>query len=154
MSSFVPTDFCVPQQLTTDEFHLQPLAESHAEMDYAAVMETQQRLAATSPNGWPRDGFTLAENIADLRRHEEEFAQRIAFAYTVLSPAGDRVLGCVYFNPSEMADTVDADVYMWVRESEYASGLALRLYDSVRKWLEQDWSFENINYTRTEYYRE
>ena len=111
---WIDADFEVPELLEASEFRLRMLQASDAEADYEAVMESQERLRAGSPNGWPRPGFTLEENRADLVRHEAEFLARDAFAYTMVTSKDDQVLGCLYINPSEEAD---ADVYMWVRES-------------------------------------
>jgi len=148
MAALVPDDFAVPAGLRHPEFRLRMLAATDAAADYEAVMESQARLRAGSPHGWPRPGFTLAENLADLRRHEAEFHERIAFAYTMLNPAGDRVLGCVYINPSERAG---ADVYMWVRDSCHGP-LTGTLFHAVDEWLATSWPFEQINYIRTGYY--
>jgi len=149
MSSLVPTEFEVPPMLETESWRLRMLRASDAAADYEAVMESQRRLRAGSPNGWPREGFTLSENHADLVRHETEFGLRDAFAYTLVSPAEDKVLGCVYINPSKLAD---ADVYMWVRDSMHFEGLTAHLFEAVDAWLKSSWPFDNLNYIRTEYY--
>lgn len=141
-------DFQVPELLEAPEFRLRMLQASDAEADYEAVMESQERLRATSANGWPRPGFTLEENRADLLRHEAEFKARDAFAYTMVTADEHQVLGCVYINPSEQAD---ADVYMWVRESRRAE-LIRPLRQAVERWLANDWPFRDINYIRREYY--
>lgn len=149
MAELVPPEFSVPGTLETDSLHLRMLRLSDAEADYEAVMESQQRLRAGSPNGWPREGFTLAENRIDLRRHETEFKTRIAFAYTVLSPAEDSVLGCLYINPSQSAD---ADVHMWTRDSVHLTGLTAHLFEAVDGWLKSRWPFGSLNYVRRDYY--
>ena len=149
MASLVPGEFSIPSTLETDRVHLRMLRLSDAEADYEAVMESQRRLRAGSPTGWPREGFTLAENRTDLRRHETEFDARIAFAYTVLNPARDKVLGCLYINPSK---TADADVYMWTRDSEHLTGLTAHLFEAVGGWLKSCWPFDSLNYVRTDYY--
>ncbi len=153
----VPAEFVVPQTLETALYRLEPLAESHTQLDYEAVMETQQRLRAGAPNGWPADGFTVAENRQDLIKHEREFAARSNFAFTVLSPERQEVLGCVYFNPAaDGSPTADGsktvDVHMWVREREYDRGLAQHLHRHVDSWLRNDWPFTAINYLRPDYY--
>ena len=56
-----------------------------------------------------------------------------------------RVLGCVYINLSEDEDT-DAEVYMWVRQSEFDIGLDPILFETVKKWLEETWPFERVKY--------
>lgn len=147
----LPEDFVVPIRLETDQYQLKPLAETHTELDFAAVMETQQRLRASAPNGWPRKDFTLEENRSDLRRHEQEFAERTAFAFTVLNPDESAVIGCVYFNPPTESRN-DVDVHMWVREREYPHGLAQHLHRHVDAWLHTHWPFERINYLRPDYY--
>ena len=81
----MPDSFQIPKALETSRYRLRPLAEEHTKLDYDAVMETRERLTAGAPNGWPRDGFTLEENRRDLVRHEQEFKELIAFAFTVLS---------------------------------------------------------------------
>jgi hypothetical protein len=114
-------------------------------------METRQRLVAGSPNGWPHKGFTLEENRRDLERHEQEFNDRDAFAYTVLCLDESQVLGCVYLNPPD-SDTVDVDVHMWVRERDYEGGLALHLHRHVASWLTQTWPFSRVRFKRPDYY--
>lgn len=147
----LPENFVVPVTLETDQYRLKPLAEAHTELDYAAVMETQQRLRAGAPNGWPREGFSVEENRDDLRRHELEFTERSAFAFTVLDLDESAVIGCVYFNPPAES-TNDVDVHMWVRERDYARGLAQHLHRHVDAWLDTHWPFRQINYLRPDYY--
>jgi hypothetical protein len=147
----VAEDFQVPAGLVHPQFRLRMLARTDAEADYEAVMASQARLRAGSPHGWPRDGFTLAENLADLERHEQEFHDRIAFAYTVVNPEDTRVLGCVYINPPADAGDHDAEVYMWVRD-EHHPMLTAKLYAAVDTWLMDAWPFESVRYIRTEYF--
>ena len=105
---FVPDEFTVPREHGNDQLHLKILSPSYAHKDYEAVMETQERLRKFSRHGWPREGFTIDENITDLERHEREFDNREAFAYTVVTPDGSRVLGCIYINPGH-TNSEDAD---------------------------------------------
>ena len=163
MTDLVPANFDVPATLEHPAFHLRMLAAQDARADYEAVMETQARLRAGSPHGWPHKGFTLAENLADLQRHEAEFQQRIAFAYTVVTPTDDRVLGCVYINPSQnpasftnttarsSSTEKEADVYMWMRD-EVHEALTRTLFEAVDTWLDACWPFESVNYIRQSYY--
>ena len=144
-SSFVPDSFEVPATLETDRFRLRMLSVDDVERDYEAVIESRELLHAQFGGPWPREGFTLQENLADLERHQREFKQREAFAYTVVSLDESRVLGCVYINPSEDEDT-DAEVYMWVRQTEFDKGLDPILYETVKKWLEETWPFDQIKF--------
>ena len=145
----VPASFAVPEGFDHPDFHLRKLVEALTRADYDAVMETEQRLRAHSPNGWPRVGFTIDENRADLIRHEGEFDARVAFAYSVLTPEGDRVIGCLYINPSPNAD---AEVYLWMREREHTAGMTPVLFAAVQDWLRACWPFVTIDYVRREYY--
>jgi len=144
-SSFVPDSFEVPATLETDRFRLRMLSINDVEKDYEAVMESRELLHAQFGGPWPREGFTLQENLADLKKHQREFEQREAFAYTVVSLDESRILGCVYINPSEDKDT-DAEVYMWVRQSEFYKGLDPILFETVKKWLKETWLFEVVKY--------
>ena len=139
---FVPEAFVIPTEHGNDRLHLKMLSVAYAHKDYQAVMETRVRLRRSSHHGWPREGFTIAENIADLERHEEEFKNREAFAYTVVTPDDSRVLGCVYINPDDKKH--DAVVRLWVRESEQE--LLDLLSSTVRSWLAADWPFSAVRF--------
>ncbi|MFC2064262.1 GNAT family N-acetyltransferase [Chloroflexota bacterium] len=143
---FVPADFVVPKTMENEKFRLRMLSVDDVEKDYEAVMESRERLFAID-GSWPREGFTIEENLADLERHQREFLERIAFAYTVVSLDESRVLGCVYINPVKHK-SVDAWVHMWVRESEYKKGLDPILFKAVKEWLDSAWPFEKVIYPR------
>ncbi len=141
---FVPASFVVPPVLETEHFRLRMLSVDDVHKDYEAVMETQAHFHSLGYD-WPRDGFTLAENLADLEAHQREFLAREAFAYTVVSLDESRVLGCVYINPVESADA-DARVRMWVRTSEFDKGLDPIIFREVKKWMETSWPFTRVTY--------
>ncbi len=84
---------------------------------------------------------SLEENRRDLQIHAQEFKLRQAFAYTVLTLSKEKCIGCVYIEPSPVAE-FDCEVYLWVRESEYA--LDHNLYTNIRNWLMSSWPFKNI----------
>jgi len=142
---FVPDDFEVPASLETDHFRLRMLSVDDVEKDYEAVIESRELLHRMFGGPWPRRGFTLEENIADLKRHQQEFLSRRAFAYTVVSLDETRVLGCVYIDPPENTDS-DAVVVMWVRQTEYDKGLDEILFNTVRDWISSDWPFKKVDY--------
>jgi RimJ/RimL family protein N-acetyltransferase len=141
-SSFVPASFMVPAVLETEQFRLRMLSVDDVEKDYEAVMESQVLLRAGG-GSWPRDGFTLAENLADLERHQREFLNREAFAYTVVALDESRVLGCVYIYPARKTKA-DAEIYMWVRQSEHDQGLDPVLFHAVKNWIATSWPFANV----------
>jgi len=142
---FVPDDFEIPTSLETDRFRLRMLSVNDVEKDYEAVIESRELLHTLFGGPWPRSGFTLEENLADLKRHQQEFLRRKAFAYTVVSLDETRVLGCVYINPPKNIDA-DAVVFMWVRQTEYDKGLDEILFDKVRNWISSDWPFKKVDY--------
>jgi hypothetical protein len=141
----VPPDFDVPALLETGQFRLRMLSVDDVEKDYEAVIESRELLRATFGGTWPRDGFTLQENLQDLERHQQEFLERKAFAYTVVALDESRVLGCLYINPPQRIDA-DAEVHMWVRQSEYDRGLDAVLFQTVRDWMAASWPFTTVVY--------
>jgi RimJ/RimL family protein N-acetyltransferase len=145
---FVPEDFAVPAFLETDQFRLRMLSVEDVEKDYEAVIESSDLLHSMGST-WPREGFTIEENLADLERHQQEFLDRKAFAYTVVSLDESQVLGCVYINPAE-SDKADAKVHLWVRQREYDKGLDGVLFKAVKQWLEMSWPFTTVIYPARE----
>ena len=141
-SPFVAQSFEVPENLETDEFRLRMLTVNDVVKDYDAVMSSVDHLSKVWPgSGWP-DGLTLEEDLIDLGWHQREFMNRSSFAYTMVTLDESTVVGCVYINPTRKRG-YDAEVYLWVRESELENGLDARLYEAVKKWLDSDWEFEN-----------
>src|SRR5437773_1308230 len=75
------------------------LAATDVELDYDAVMASKDMLHLRSGGSWPRDSFTLAENLADLQGHEADFHARRGFTYTIMNPGETQCLGCLYIYP-------------------------------------------------------
>ena len=139
---FVPQDFDVPKSLETDEFRLRMLTVNDVVKDFDAVVTSTEHLGTVWPEKtWPR-GLTLEQNLIDLGWHQKEFQMRRSFAYTVVSLCESTVKGCVYIEPT-LKDGHDAEIYLWARQSELASGLEVRLYDTVRGWIAGLWPFKN-----------
>ncbi|MBD2157876.1 GNAT family N-acetyltransferase [Leptolyngbya sp. FACHB-16] len=108
-------------------------------------MTSTAHLRRLNPGGtWP-EGLTLEQNLIELGWHQREFQRRTSFAYTVVTPPEDRVLGCVYINPTLKRD-YDADIYLWARESELQGGLEQRLLTTVKGWVSKEWPFRNVVY--------
>jgi hypothetical protein len=107
------------------------LSVDDVKQDYEAVIESRELLHSMFGSSWPREGFTLTENLTDLEQHQQEFLNREAFAYTIVSLDESRVLGCIYINPARKVD-INAEVYMWVRQSEYDQGLDPILFQKVK----------------------
>ena len=139
---FIPTEFVVPDGLSTANFRLRMLSADDVEKDFEAVTSSAARLSTVWPDsGWPA-GLTLRQNLIDLGWHEKEFQNRTSFAYTMVAPDESQVLGCVYVYPTDKLE-YDAEVFLWVRESEEANDLDELLLKVVQRWLKSDWPFEN-----------
>lgn len=143
----VPDDFIVPLILETASFRLRMLSVQDVEKDFDAVITSAERLRQLFPHWdrWPREGFTLAENLADLQRHQAEFERREGFTYTVTSLDESQVLGCVYIYP-HLSQAETAAVYLWVRDSEYKKGLDPLLWQTVKSWLNEAWPFLAVTF--------
>ena len=140
---FVPPDFDVPEQLETDSYRLRMLTTSDVVKDYDAVISSAAHINELW-NGvsWP-EGLTIEQNLIDLGWHQKEFQRRRSFAFTVTDLDGDRVLGCVYINPTRKRG-YDAVVYLWTRPSDQTDLVTPEtLRETVRAWLADDWPFES-----------
>jgi RimJ/RimL family protein N-acetyltransferase len=147
--TFYPEHAPVPTALRSDEFLLRPLRAADVDLDYEAVMATQEVLRRGSGGEWPRPGFTLEENLADLQGHEADFHARRGFTYTVMEPTESRCLGCVYAYPLEDdGDGRDRDheaaVWFWVRPDRVADDLDRRLLTALVPWLRSDFAFARV----------
>ena len=145
MSSFIPSEFIVPEKLETEEFRLRMLSIDDVDKDFEAVTSSTDHLSKVWPETeWPK-GLTLRQNLIDLGWHEKEFQNRTSFAFTMVTLDESKVLGCVYFFPSRKAG-YDAEIFMWVRASELAKGLDQRLFNVVQSWTASEWPFKNPAY--------
>ena len=145
-TEFVPGDYDPPTSLVSDEFRLEPLGPQHNESDHAAWTSSIDHIRSTPgyPDGnWPPpDGMTLQENLDDLRRHADHFERRVGFTFTVLDPASDDVIGCVYLYPSR-SEEYDVTVQSWV--SANRAHLDVPLADAVADWIATDWPWERVD---------
>lgn len=58
-------------------------------------------------------------------------------------------LGCVYIYPTAPAAAAkgyDAQVILWARHELASSGLEDRLYEAVKRWLLDDWPFQQAGF--------
>jgi hypothetical protein len=95
---FVSKSFDVPLTAQAARFHLRALSTDDVVKDYEAVITSRQHLWHRFGEiwAWPTANHSLEQNLIDLARHQSEFQQRTAFAYSVLSLDDARVLGCIY----------------------------------------------------------
>ena len=142
----VPDDFDVPRVLQSARFRLEPLGPQHNAADLNAWTTSVDHIRATpgfEGRSWPPDGGLSAEgNLVDLVRHADEFDRRLAFAYTVLRPEDDDVIGCLYLDPGPRPGSVD--VRSWVRAD--IADLDPVLRREVRQWLTELWPFDEVVY--------
>jgi hypothetical protein len=125
---------------------LRPLGPEHNERDHAAWSSSIDHIRATpgfAERSWPHP-MSLEENLADLEAHARDFAERKGFTYTVLDPATNDVLGCVYVYPDGEGES-DALARSWVRASH--ADLDVPLWQAVSGWLASDaWPFARVRY--------
>ena len=149
---FVPADFAVPDGFSAEDFRLEPLGPQHNAADYAAWTTSIEHIRATPgflDGRWPHE-MSRDDNLRDLQRHAQDFAERRGFTYTVLSTATGDVIGCVYIYPPRREDPNGTDggrravVSSWVRADRAA--LDPVVYHRVLAWLERDWPFQSIEY--------
>jgi hypothetical protein len=140
----------VPPPPATERFVLAPLQPAHNERDHAAWMSSIEHIHATpgfAPGDWAGDGWpmpmSLDDNLADLEMHWGEFQRGEAFAYTVLEPTTDDVIGCVYVDP-DVTDAADTMVRSWVRASH--AHLDDDVATTVDRWLRASWPFATVRW--------
>lgn len=141
---FIPKGFVAPARLETNEFRLRMLTVNDVVKDYDAVMSSVEHCKTIWNGKWP-EGLSLEQNLIDLGWHQKEFQTRRSFAYTVVQPDESRVLGCVYIEPTRKRG-YDAEVCLWARQSELATGLEERLYVAVQEWVASLWPFTSVAY--------
>jgi hypothetical protein len=113
--------------------------------DYDAVMTSRDHLWQMFGQawGWPPPELTLEQDMIDLAWHQKEFQLHNSFDYAVMSLDEKRLLGCVYIDPPSKAG-YDAEIYLWVRESELKTGLETYLLQVVKQWLAAAWPFTTV----------
>lgn len=155
MTQFYPADRPLPSGTQTPRILLEPLKPAHVELDFDAVVESRQQLRLWSGSSWPADDFSLDDNLRDMQFHWREQQERAAFTYTVLDPAREICLGCVYIrplselvpnNPAQLSDVAanDAVARFWVRSAHLDGDLERHLLDTLISWLDREWLFARV----------
>lgn len=146
-----------PPVPTDPRFALEPLGPQHNKRDHVAWMTSIEHIHATpgfsraefGDDSWPME-MTLDQNMDDLQRHADEFAAGQAYAYSVVDPATDDVIGCVYINPDTTDDAeaapevVRAVVSSWVRVDR--AELDAPLAGAVADWLRRADVFQSVRW--------
>ena len=144
--SLVPDGFSPPDPPTHPQVRLELLGPKHNESDYAAWMgsfDFIKGLPGWSDSSWPHR-MTLEANLGDLVSHEERSAAGHDFAYTVLQPDTDEVIGCVYLTRPAAPQPGGVQIRSWVVEAQAA--LDKPLHDLVLSWVRAEWPFTEITY--------
>ena len=144
---FIPADFKIPEMFQNEHFRIRMLSVNDVVKDYDAVMSSIDHLQGVfGPNSkWPSKDLSFEQDLIDLGWHQKEFQIRSSFAYTVVSLDESEVVGCLYIFPTKKGD-YNASITMWVRASEVGNGLDSTLFDSVKKWISEEWSFKKVAY--------
>lgn len=140
-------DAPVPDLLQHELFVAVPLTAELAELDHAAYVASPEVVRVHSDGRWPVDGFTLADDLALVARHQDDHRARRAFTFLLLTPDHSEALGCVYLNPlREFLERVGAEpagpepaamVTFWLRQDH--AELADAVVSAVQGWLRDDW---------------
>jgi hypothetical protein len=131
--------------------HLRPIRETDVDIDYPAVMGSQERLWAKFGEmwGWPPATMTYEEDRKDLARHEDEIAADETYNYAVLNPEETELLGCVYIDPPGERSPAGSDalVSWWVVDAHHGGELELALDEFVPRWMTETWGFQAVHYS-------
>jgi hypothetical protein len=148
---WLPDGFRTPGRLDlASGHHLRPIRADDVDIDYPAVMGSQETLWARygEPWGWPPETMTYEQDRDDLLRHEVEIAAQETFNYAVLDADEGELLGCVYIDPPEpdAPPGSDALVSWWVVDAAAGSDLERALAEAVPRWLTGTWGFRAVHY--------
>ena len=146
---FIPADFEPPVLVETDKFKLVPLGPDLVDIDYAAYMSSVEHLQQTFTRSdrWPHDNISAEDAMQDMLNEQSRFENRESFAYAVLTPDGEREMGCVYVRPiSKKGYGYEAEVRLWVTKADYDEGFDAELYEWTKQWVEENWPFEDVAY--------
>jgi hypothetical protein len=154
--SLNPNSLEMPIRLETADFVIHRQRISDNELDFDAVMSSKQILRKWSDSEWPEDDFSLEQNAQDIAEHIADHEQNSDYGFSIFTPGEDRLLGSLYLNalapllenyptdPMTLARLLEFDIRVeyWLRAG-VSPDLELRFVQSVIKWLEDAWWFEN-----------
>jgi hypothetical protein len=145
----------VPSDLRHQEFVATPLTTALVDLDYAAYMASPDVIREHSDARWVVDGFTVAEDAAQIAQHEADHHARRAFTYLLLDSVKNQSLGCLYLHPLDAyLDRAGADaattgnwpadaamVTFWIRQDLHDSDLPCAVVVAVSDRLASCWAF-------------
>ena len=145
-----------PDRLDHELFTAVPFGPELVDLDLDAYLASPRVIATHSDGRWPIEGFTRAEALPLATYHDQEHRARRAFTYSLLDPAGQRSLGCLYLNPLRAyLARVEADeqtlatyaagravmVTFWIREDRERE-LSAPVAAAVARWLRTSWRLD------------
>ena len=121
---------------------MRPITAGDIDLDYPAVMGSQERLWTIFGQawGWPPATMTREADHTDLVRHAREMVERRSFNYAIFDAAETALLGCVYIDPSAKVGA-DAEISWWVVDGEVDGALDKHLDTFVAAWIDDAWPF-------------
>lgn len=143
----------LPAGLHHERFVATPLTAATAALDYASYMASPDVIRVHSDGRWPVEGFTLADDLKLVAKHQTDHENRHAFTFVLLAPSLREALGCLYVNPlREYLQRAGADrrliegvqpatamVTFWLRQDQQGTGLADVVVRAVNDWLLTEW---------------
>jgi hypothetical protein len=149
----VPADFEAPKRLTYQSVVAEMLQRSQLEDDVKGINESIELIQRTRGGQWPTGPVTEEEDFDDLVWHEVEFRDGFSYSYAVYEADGPYI-GCAYLYPmgrrteltAELVEH-DVDVSWWVTADAYERGLYAKLYDALRHWIAEEFSFNAAYYS-------
>ena len=116
-------------------------------------MASPEVIRVHSDGRWPVEGFTLAQDLDLVSKHQADHESGRAFTFVLLTPSRSEVLGCVYLNPlREYLPRAQADegvvdhfprepgmVTFWVRQDQLETGLVEAVAEAGNGWLLSEW---------------
>ena len=148
----------IPNKFVSTAFHFEVLEPKHVQLDYQALMSSQNYLRRWSNSTWPEDNFSVEDNLKDLEWHYEEFKGKFAFTYTILDKSGNKCLGCIYIRPTgsirnlkpDEIELLEFSAYFcsfWVIDEIRNTNLGQEIFTSIKNWIKNDWSYARMLYT-------
>ncbi len=140
----------IPGELESKNFRFEVLEPKHVQLDYQALMSSQDYLQRWSNSSWPEDNFSIEDNLKDLEWHYEEFKGNFAFTYTILNPDRTKCLGCIYIRPTDSIRNLQPEertilqfspyfCSYWVIDEIRQTNLSQEIFTAIKNWIKKDW---------------
>jgi hypothetical protein len=152
----LPTEFIAPTRLSYKNLVAKAISREHLGNDVRGINASITLIRRTRGGTWPTEPVSEAFNFVDLVWHEQEFREATSFTYAVYD-SGNTYLGCCYLYPigrrtplSEQLLKCDVDVSWWVTPDAYARGDYQTLYQALRHWVTESFTFHAPYFSNVE----